>query len=106
MSTELNSSGVLTEQVQSQMDLLESKITGVIATLSRLKSENEKLVQERDALVRTVRESQEKLAAADAESAQAELNALRDEIRLLHQERESIAGRIAELLDKLDLFST
>jgi FtsZ-binding cell division protein ZapB len=88
------------------MDLLERKITSVVATLSRLKSENERLTEERDALAQTVRENQERLAAADPERAEAELNALRDEIKLLHQERESIAGRIAELLDKLDLLST
>jgi prefoldin subunit 5 len=78
METELESGGVLTEQVQSQMDLLERKITSVVSTL----------------------------AAADPERAEAELSALRDEMKLLHDERESIAGRIAELLDKLDTLST
>jgi chromosome segregation ATPase len=106
METELESGGVLTEQVQSQMDLLERKITSVVSTLSRLKRENERLTEERDALAKTVRESQEKLAAADPERAEAELSALRDEMKLLHDERESIAGRIAELLDKLDTLST
>jgi chromosome segregation ATPase len=106
MHTELETGGVVGEQVQGQMDLLESKIAGVVATISRLKSENAQLAEERDALAQTVRENQDKLAAADTERLQTELGALKKEIELLHRERENIASRIAELLDKLDLLST
>ncbi len=106
MQSEVDSKDITTEQVQNQMDLLERKISDMVTMVSRLRSERGELVEERDALVGRLREYEEKPNAADNEALKSKLDALREENDLLRNERESIARRVGELLDKLDLLST
>lgn len=106
MQPEVDSKNITTEQVQNQMDLLERKISDMVTMVSRLRNERGELVEERDTLVGRLREYEEKLSAADNEALKSKLDALREENDLLRNERESIARRVGELLDKLDLLST
>lgn len=106
MQTELDSNKSLAGQVENQMDMLEQKISSVVGVISRLKDEKVELLEERNALTEKVRQLEENLAGVDAEAMEDKLNTLREENELLHHERESIARRIGELLDKLDLLST
>ena len=106
MQTEIESNRIVAERVENQMNLLESRITDVVAAISGLKSENAELAGERDSLAARVRLCEERLAAADTETAQARLDALKGENELLRRERASIARRVGELLEKLDLLST
>ena len=106
MQTELESDRSISEQVETQMNLLEQKIANVVSEISRIKSENSELTEERDALAEKVRLLDAKLAGIDSEEVEGKLSTLTEEIELLHHERESIARRIGELLDKLDLLSS
>ncbi len=106
MQTEIESNEAISEQMESRMDLLEQKIAGVVGTVSRLKSENKKLAEERDSLADDVKQYREKIAALDAEAPRTRIDELVEENKLLLRERESIARRVGELLDKLDLLST
>lgn len=106
MQSEVDSKDITTEQVQNQMDLLERKISDMVTMVSRLRNERGELVEERDALVGRLREYEEKPSAGDNEALKSKLDALREENDLLRNERESIARRVGELLDKLDLLST
>lgn len=106
MQTEIESSKGAAEHIEGQMDLLERKISGIVGEVSRLKSENIEVTQERDALADKVRQLEERLSEADSAPLEGALGELREENELLLHERESIARRIGELLDKLDLLST
>ena len=106
MQTELESKENLARLVESQMDLIEQKVAGVVSALSRLKGEKQELLDERDALADKIWSLEERLSDVESGETEHKVNALKEENELLHLERESIARRIGELLDKLDLLST
>ena len=106
MQTELESKENLARLVENQMDLIEQKVAGVVSALTRLKSEKREILEERDALADKIRSLEERLSDVESGETDHKVNALKEENELLHLERESIARRIGELLDKLDLLST
>lgn len=106
MATELESYKNLAREVETQMGLLEEKVANVASLISRLKGEKSELVEQRDALAEEVRSLEERLSGIDMEGVETRLNALREENELLLSEREAVARRIGELLDKLDMLSS
>jgi chromosome segregation ATPase len=106
MATELEFSKSLAKEIETQMGLLEEKVTHVSALVSRLKSEKEELVRERNELAGTVRSLQDRLSEVDMDAVERKLNALNQENEQLQAERQDVARRIGELLDKLDHLST
>ena len=105
MTTELESYKNVDREVANQMELLERKVTGIASLVSRLKSEKQDLEREKEELADTVRSLEERMAAVDAEGAERKLKALREENKLLQDERQAVARRIGDLLDKLDHIS-
>ena len=106
MATELESYKNLAREVETQMGLLEQKVASVASLISQLKGEKRELAEERDALAEKMRSLEERLSGIDMEGVETRLNALREENELLLAEREAVARRIGELLDKLDLLSS
>ena len=105
MTTELESYKNVDREVANQMELLERKVTGIASLVSRLKSEKQDLEREKEELADTVRSLEERMAAVDAEGAERKLKALREENKLLQDERQAVARRVGDLLDKLDHIS-
>ena len=106
MGTELESDRSIAKEIETQMGLLEEKVTYVSGVVSRLKSEKEELIRERNELAGTVRSLQDRLSEVDMEGVERRLNALNQENEQLQAERQDVARRIGELLDKLDHLST
>jgi len=105
MTTELESHKNVDREVANQMELLERKVSSIASLVSRLKSEKQDLEREKEELANAVRSFEERLAAVDAEGAERKLKALREENELLQDERQAVARRIGDLLDKLDHIS-
>ena len=105
MATELESYKSLAKEIETQMGLLEQKVTSIAAVVSRLRTENQDLAHERDELADTVRSLEERVSGIDLEGADRRIKDLMEENELLQAERQAVAPRIGELLDKLDHLS-
>jgi regulator of replication initiation timing len=75
------------------IDRLEQKVKMLVAMISRLKSDNARATEENARLTRDLEAVKARLA--DSEAGLAEVNTLR-------MERESIRGRVSDMLEQLE----
>jgi regulator of replication initiation timing len=75
------------------IDRLENKIRALVATLDRMRAEQARLAEDNQRLIREIEALRARLS--DADSAGAELTALREE-------RDLVRARVSEMLQQLD----